>query len=384
MTLPPMPPSTPMPVLVLNAGSSSLKYQVIGASGGEVAARGHSERVGSYDDALQQMYDDLEAQGFGGDSLVAVGHRVVHGGPRLSGPVLIDDDVLVEIEGAIRLAPLHNGPALSGIRSALTRFPALPHVAVFDTAFFADLPPAAATYAIDVELAGREGIRRYGAHGTSHQFVATAAAELLDRPIGDLDQIVLHLGNGASASAVRGGRPVETSMGLTPLEGLVMGTRCGDLDPGVVLDLMRHGGLDLDGVDDLLHHHSGLQGLAGTSDVRDLLAAVDDGDPRARTAYDVYCHRIRKYVGAYLAVLGGADVLCFTAGVGEHSHRVRADVVSGLERLGLVLDPLRNEADEAGPRRISADDSPVTILVVPTDEELMIVREVATLLDLRP
>ncbi len=367
-------------VLVLNAGSSSLKYQVVDAGSGAVAARGHSERVASYDEALQQVYDDLEAQSLGHESLLAVGHRVVHGGPRLTRPVLIDDEVVAEIESAIRLAPLHNGPALAGIRGARARYPALPQVAVFDTAFFADLPAAAATYAIDADLAEREGIRRYGAHGTSHRFVADAAAALLGRPLTEVDQVVLHLGNGASASAVRGGRPVETSMGLTPLEGLVMGTRPGDLDPGVVLDLMRHGGLDLAGVDDLLHHHSGLQGLAGTSDVRDLLAAVDAGDERARTAYDVYCHRIRKYVGAYLAVLGGADALCFTAGVGEHSPRVRAGVVDGLERLGLVLDPGRNAAEGSGARRISTDDSPVAILVVPTDEEAMIAHDVATLL----
>lgn len=229
-------------------------------------------------------------------------------------------------------------------------------------------------------MAERADIRRYGAHGTSHAYVAETVATFLERPLAELDQIVLHLGNGASAAAVRGGRPVDTSMGLTPLEGLVMGTRCGDLDPGVLLHLMRYGGLDVDALDDLLHHHSGLLGLAGISDVRDLLSAVDGGDRRAHTAYEVYCHRIKKYVGAYLAVLGGADVLSFTAGVGEHSHRVRADVLDGLDRLGLVLDPERNAAPLPGIRRISTDASPVTVLVVPTNEELMIARQVVALL----
>ena len=371
-------------VLVLNAGSSSLKYQVIDGDSGAVVVRGLVERVGGadvgHDDALHQMYDDLEARRLGTGTLLAVGHRVVHGGPRLSEAVLIDERVIEEINSAARLAPLHNGPELEGIRSTLQRFADLPQVAVFDTAYFADLPAAAATYAIDVDVAARAGIRRYGAHGTSHAYVAGTVASYLERPLAELDQIVLHLGNGASASAVSGGRPVDTSMGLTPLEGLVMGTRSGDLDPGVLLHLMRYGGLDVDALDDLLHHHSGLQGMAAISDVRDLLSAVDAGDPRARTAYEVYCHRIKKYVGAYLAVLGGADVLSFTAGVGEHSHRVRADVLDGLGRLGLVLDPERNAAPVAGIRRISTDASPITVLVVPTNEELMIARQVVSLL----
>lgn len=371
-------------VLVLNVGSSSLKYQVVDGDSGVVAVHGESERIGDrageHDEALEAMYDALDAQGVAATALLAIGHRVVHGGPRLSEAMAIDDHVVDEIDIATKLAPLHNAPALAGIRSARLRFPDLPQVAVFDTAYFADLPAAAATYAIDVDLAEREDIRRYGAHGTSHRYVAETAAAFLARPLEELDQITLHLGNGASAAAIGGGRPVDTSMGLTPLEGLVMGTRGGDLDPGVVIHLLRHGGFDVEGLDDLLQHRSGLQGLAGISDVRTLLAAVDAGDPRARTAYEVYVHRIRKYVGAYLAVLGGADVLCFTAGVGEHSHRVRADVVHGLERLGLELDPARNRAAGGQTRRISTDASPVEILVVPTDEELMIARQVVTLL----
>lgn len=370
------------PVLVLNAGSSTLKYRVVDPVSGRSPAGGVVERLddGGHRAALVRMHEDLERQGVRAGDLAAVGHRVVHGGARLVAPTVVDDDVLREIDDLARLAPLHNPPAAAGIRSAREQYPALPQVAVFDTGFFADLPPAAATYAIDHELAAREGIRRYGAHGISHRYVAGAVAAHLGRDLATLDQVVLHLGNGASASAIAGGRPVDTSMGLTPLEGLVMGTRGGDLDPGVLLHLQRHAGLGVDDLEDLLHHRSGLVGISGTSDFRDLEDAVDAGDPRARLAYDVCCHRLRRYVGAYLAVLGGADVLTFTAGVGEHSPRLRWDTLQGLERLGVVLDAARNDAPATGARTISADDSPVTVLVVPTDEELAIARAVADLL----
>jgi acetate kinase len=217
-------------------------------------------------------------------------------------------------------------------------------------------------------------------HGTSHEYVAQGAADLLGRDLDKLDQITLHLGNGASAAAVHHGRPVDTSMGLTPLEGLVMGTRGGDLDPGILLHVLRHGDLDLDALEDLLHHGSGLMGLSGHHDLRDVMAAMDAGDDRARLAYDVYCHRIRSYVGAYLAVLGGADAIVLTAGVGEHDARVRADALAGLERLGIEIDPGRNEADDRGPRRISPDGAAVAVLVVPTNEELAIARQVVGLL----
>jgi acetate kinase len=372
-------------VLVLNAGSSTLKYAVVDPASGTTSLHGVVDRIGGPDvpdhtAALDTMQADLAEQGLEQSALLAIGHRVVHGGPHLIRATVVDDDVLAEIEHLARLAPLHNPPAAAGIRSAREHFPGVPQVAAFDTAFFADLPAAAATYAIDAEVAERQQIRRYGAHGISHQYVAGAVAEHLDRPLADLDQIVLHVGNGASAAAIRGGRPVETSMGLTPLEGLVMGTRAGDLDPGVVLHLLRHGELDADGLEDLLHHRSGLQGLAGHHDFRDLLAALDAGDERARTAYDVYCHRIRKYVGAYLAVLDGADVITFTAGVGEHNPRLREDALSGLDRLGVEIDPARNRARATGARRISTDTSRVVVLVVPTNEELAIAREAAALI----
>src|SRR6478609_137777 len=372
------------PVLVLNAGSSSLKYQVVDPVSGRATVRGVVERIGEgtvpdHDAALDVMRDDLERHDVTEGDLSAVGHRVVHGGQSLVGPTVVDDDVLGEIDDLARLAPLHNPPAAAGIRSARRRYPDLPQIAVFDTAFFADLPAAAATYALPSEVTAT-GIRRYGAHGISHQYVASAAAAFLGRPVGDVDQIVLHLGNGASASAISGGRPVDTSMGLTPLEGLVMGSRAGDLDPGLLVHLLRHGDLDLDGLEDLLHHGSGLHGMAGRTDFRDILAAMDAGDRQAQTAYDVYVHRLRKYLGAYLAVLSGADVITFTAGVGEHSPQVRASALQGLGTFGVALDEARNTAGD-GARRISTDSSPTTVLVVPTNEELAIARQVVEVLD---
>ena len=366
-------------ILVLNAGSSSLKYQVVRLPDGSRLLTGHVEEIGQggFGPALDRVVDDLTGAAI---EVAAIGHRVVHGGARHTAPEVVDDALLASIDQLSRLAPLHNPPAAEGIRRAREAFPDVPQVAVFDTAFFADLPAAAATYAIDQEVATTEEIRRYGMHGTSHQYVATAAADFLGKDVGELDQIVLHLGNGASAAAIRGGRPVETSMGLTPLEGLVMGTRAGDVDPGVLLHLMRRAGYDGDSLDDLLNHRSGLHGLAGMSDFRELMSALDSGDRRARLAYDVYCHRLRKYVGAYLAVLGGADVIAFTAGVGENIAPVREDALAGLEGLGIEVDPARNRADADAPRLISADRSRVSVLVVPTDEELAIARNVVDVL----
>lgn len=372
-------------VLVLNAGSSTLKYQVVDPRSGAARVSGHVERIDDatgFEAALRTMSDRLRTEGIDRDDLVAVGHRVVHGGDRLHEPTLLDDEVITTIAELARLAPLHNPPAVAGIRAAIATYGDLPQVAVFDTGFFADLPEVAATYALDRRLADAEGIRRYGAHGISHQYVAGETARALGRDVGDLDQVVLHLGNGASASAIRGGRPVDTSMGMTPLEGLVMGTRPGDLDPGVLLHLLRHGDLDVDGLEDLLQHRSGLEGLAGGHHFRDLTARVEAGDPAARLGWDVYCHRLRKYVGAYLAVLGGADAITFTAGVGEHTPGVRRDALAGLERLGVVLDAERNAA-AAGPGEptvVSADDSPTAVLVVPTNEELAIARQAVALL----
>ena len=370
------------PVLVLNAGSSSLKYQVVVADSGVRHVTGVIERVAEtgFARALRQMTTELHEAGIQPGDLAAVGHRVVHGGPTFTAPVLVDQAVLVRIDALAGFAPLHNPPAATGIRAAREEFPALPQVAVFDTAFFAALPAAAATYAIDIDVAAAHHIKRYGAHGTSYAYVSTEAARVAGRPLDTLDQIVLHLGNGASVAALRGGRPVDTSMGLTPLEGLVMGTRAGDLDPGVLLHLLRSG-MPLEELDDLLHHRSGLAGMSGFSDLRDVQTAIEAGDRRAALAFEVYCRRIRKYVGAYLALLGGADQVVLTGGVGEHDSQVRARALAGLGRIGIELDPDRNDSLSGEAGVISADTSATTILVVPTNEELQIAREVMRLLD---
>jgi acetate kinase len=367
-------------VLVLNAGSSSLKYQVVDPDTGDTAVRGTVERVdeSGWDGALDTVLDAVRDGGVEPEDLVGVGHRVVHGGDRFTEAVLVDDGVAEAIDELAVLAPLHNPPALSGIRLARSAFPDIPQVAVFDTAWFAGLPAAAATYALDRELMERERIRRYGMHGISHQYVAREAARFLGRPPEELAMVVLHLGNGASATAVLDGLPVETSMGLTPLEGLVMGTRGGDVDPGVLLHLLRRG-FTVEQLEDLLNHRAGLQGLAGVHDLRDLHAARARGDERAMSAYEVYCHRLRKYVGAYTAVLGRLDAVVFTAGVGERDPDVRADSLSGLGLLGIEIDAERNFADTSGARVVSTDTSPVPVLVVPTNEELSIARQVAAL-----
>jgi acetate kinase len=359
-------------VLVLNCGSSSVKYRLF--DGDRTLARGLIERIGEasspvpdHDAALRTVMGNVDTNG-----LVAVGHRVVHGGGRFSAPTLIDDTVVTAVEQLVPLAPLHNPANLAGIRVARKLLPDVPQVAVFDTAFHHTLPPAAAAYAIDAALAARHDIHRYGFHGTSHAYVSRRTAALLGRPEGDLNVITLHLGNGASACAVEGGRSVATSMGLSPLEGLVMGTRSGDIDPTVVFHLHRHAGLELDQIDDLLNHRSGLLGLCGANDMREVLSRRSAGDPAATLAFDVYCRRIRGYVGAYYALLGRVDAVTFTAGVGENVGEVRGAALAGLERLGIEVDAGRNAAGEHGERFISGDGADVAVVVVPTDEELEI------------
>lgn len=403
-------------ILVVNSGSSSFKYQLIDVATEDVLASGLVERIGEdvgsathtvsaagfgharagepAPTVLEATYDRelpipdhtagfavmLEAFAQNGPSLsgnppVAVGHRVVHGGARFYEPTLITPLVEINIDELSVLAPLHNPANLEGIRAAKQAFPDIPHVAVFDTAFHQTLAPAAYTYAIDRELAEAHRVRRYGFHGTSHKFVSEAAANFVGRDLTELRQIVFHLGNGASATAIRGRRSVDTSMGLTPLEGLVMGTRSGDLDPAVLIHLARRAGQSIDDLDDLLNRRSGLRGLAGVSDMRDLVARRDAGDPAAALAFDVYIHRLRAYAGAYLAQLGGVDVISFTAGVGENSAEVRAAALETLGFAGVQIDPERNAARGRGIRVISTDSSPVTILVVPTNEELEIARQ---------
>jgi len=379
-------------VFVLNSGSSSIKYTVLTLVDDVeplVLAEGAVERIGEpgsgvadHATALATVLADIADI-----PIDAVGHRVVHGGELFTDATVIDDDVEAAIEQLVELAPLHNPAGLAGIRAARAALPDVTHVAVFDTSFHATISAEAATYAIDADLAARHGIRRYGFHGTSYQYVSRAAAELLGGLPGDvqadgqLRMIVLHLGNGASAAAIRGGRSVDTSMGLTPLEGLVMGTRSGDIDPAIPFHLHRVAGLSIDELDGLLNRKSGLLGLSGHSDMREVIDAADAGEAGATLALDVYLHRIRHYIGAYAAVLGGLDALVFTAGVGENSDVVRAGAVRGLEFLGIELDPDANAARGDEPRSISRAGSPVAVLVIPTNEELEIARQTIARVD---
>jgi acetate kinase len=387
----------PAQILVLNCGSSSVKYQVIDAESEAALATGLIEKIGlpvgnvthktpdhtesfeapipDHTVALQLVVRCLKDYGPGLDHIIAVGHRAVHGGERFRAPQLIDDTViagLVELSG---LAPLHNPPGVAGILAARAALPNVPHVAIFDTAFFTTLEPAAYTYAIDKDLAQRYSIRKYGFHGTSHDYVSKRTAAFLQRDLASFSQIVCHLGNGASISAIQGGVAVDQSMGLTPLPGLVMGTRSGDVDPGLFAYLARVADMDSAAVDVLLNKRSGIAGLAdGTSDFRDLRAKIEAGDQDATLAFDVYIHRLLTYIGSYHAVLGGTDVLVFTAGVGENDADVRRSVCDRLAPLGFLLDPAANAARSREPRIISRPDSPVTILVVPTNEELAMAR----------
>jgi acetate kinase len=390
-------------VLVVNCGSSSIKYQLVDAESGDALAKGLVERIGEdtsllhhtvagtdaqvlreqpladHEDGLRAVLAAFDEVGpsLAHAGLAAVGHRVVHGGDRFADPALVDDEVVATIGELVPLAPLHNPANLEGIEVARRVFPDVPQVAVFDTAFHQTLPPHAYTYALDRGVARELGIRRYGFHGTSHAFVSREAARRLGG--GDeLALVVLHLGNGASASAVVGGRCLDTSMGLTPLEGLVMGTRSGDVDPAVIFHLRREGGMSVDEIDDLLNKRSGMLGLAGANDLREVWRLADDGDRDAQVALEVYAYRIRKYIGAYAAAMGRLDAIVFTAGVGENDDRMRALVLEGLAGLGVVLDPARNLAPPTS-GVITADDSRVTALVVATNEELEIARAALSL-----
>ena len=396
-----------MHVLVVNCGSSSLKFQLIALPDEQVVAKGIIERIGQEVDA--QFSYETEAGEFpqtavaaadhtsamtlviralsSGETAVlsseedvgAFGHRVVHGGERFTGAVRINADVIDCIDECIPLAPLHNPAAVAGLESAMAEHPEVPHVAVFDTAFHATMPAAAYTYAIDQAVAREHRIRRYGFHGTSHKYVTAKAAEVLGKPVDQVDLVTLHLGNGASACAVRGGRSVETSMGLTPLEGLVMGTRSGDIDPALFFHLITTAGMTADEVDAMLNKRSGLLGLCGQNDLREVHALAARGNRDAELALSVYVHRIRKYLGAYLAVLGRADAIVFTAGVGENDPEIRRRVISGLELIGVAIDQERNAATRgpSAPVDLSFRGAPIRVLVVPTNEELEIARQTA-------
>jgi acetate kinase len=377
-------------VLVINSGSSSLKYQLVEPDSGTSRAGGTIERIGEesspvadHQAALRLAFEQLAEAGIDLQTagLLAVGHRVVHGGQEFHRPTLVDDAVIGRLNELSTLAPLHNPPAVKAIEVARKLLPDVPHVAVFDTAFFHDLPPEAATYAVERGLAEQWQIRRYGFHGTSHRYVSEQAAAFLDRPPDSLNQIVLHLGNGASASAIADGRPVDTSMGLTPLEGLVMGTRSGDIDPSVVSYLWRTAKMGVDEIESMLNHRSGVLGLAGERDFRRLHRMIESGDSAAQLAYDVFIHRLRKYIGAYLAVLGHTDVVSFTAGIGENDAAVRRDALTGMGEFGVLLDEDRNISPDKGARRISKDGSPIVVLVIPTNEELAIARDCVSVLE---
>lgn len=387
-------------VLVVNSGSSSLKFQLVDLSDDSWAAKGLLERIGESESrfvlelpdqspqidsshladhgtALSEMLNALQRNGSGLEDLVAVGHRVVHGGPDYRQPTVIGDDVVAGIEALVPLAPLHNPPALTGIRELRRLLPDVPQVAVFDTAFHADMPPEAYTYAIPVELAHRYRLRRYGFHGTSFRYVTRRAAELLAVPVDEVNLVICHLGNGASMAAVRRGVGVDTSMGLTPLQGLVMGTRSGDIDPAVVFQLVRVAGMELEDVDDLLNKASGLKGLAGDQDMREVHRRADAGDAAARLALDVYAYRIRFYLAAYLGVVSNVHAVVFTAGIGEHDAALRHQVCAPLAHLGVRIDEAANERPGGGERRIDDGTGPLRLLVVPTNEEVEIARQAA-------
>ena len=390
-----------MNVLVINAGSSSLKYQLINVETHTLMAKGICERVGSaeafhkhglddnevvidakmadHDDAIALVLDSLvSGEGAAISSLSeidAVGHRIVQGGKYFDRSVLIDDDVIAKIDELAELAPLHNGAALMGIRACMNHMPGIPMVAVFDTSFFTTLPPKAYMYPLPYELYEKYAIRKYGAHGTSHRYISERAAAVLDEPIEDLKLITLHLGNGCSASAIDHGVAVDTSMGLTPLDGLMMGTRCGAIDPAIVPFVMEHENLTAEEMNNLMNKQSGLLGISGVSnDLRSVRTASEEGNERAMLAYDMFSNSVKKYIGQYIAVMGGVDAIVLTAGVGENCDKMRRMIFSGLQPLGIVLDEEKNR-HRGFERIISTDDSEVQIIIIPTNEEYMIARD---------
>ncbi|APT93317.1 acetate kinase [Corynebacterium phocae] len=393
-------------VLVLNSGSSSVKFQVVdptaaatdaplvsglveqvGEPKGSVTVKTGGEKfteeleIPNHSVGLNRAFEIMHEHKVGPQDveLIAVGHRVVHGGQIFSEPVVIDDNAESKIEDLIPLAPLHNPANLDGIRTARAILPDVPHVAVFDTAFFNTMPQAAALYAINSEVAKEHNIRRYGFHGTSHEFVSQQVPGLIERDPAETNQITLHLGNGASCAAVANGKAIDTSMGLTPLAGLVMGTRCGDVDPGIIFHLARQAGMGIDEIDNLLNKQSGVKGIAGVNDFRVLHEKIQGGDSQAKLAYEIYIHQLRRFIGSYMIALGRVDAITFTAGVGENDDDVRADALAGLEMYGIKLDKEKNSVRSSEARVISTPDSAVKVLVVPTNEELAIAQKATEL-----
>ena len=363
------------PILVINSGSSSLKYQLIDVDSNQSLLSGTIERVQSHEAAFSQMLEKLKEIAI---SPVALAHRVVHGGDRFSKPTVIIKEVEKAIEELIPLAPLHNPGNLAGIRAAERAFPELPQVAVFDTAFHQSMPESSYRYAIDVELAKKLGVRKYGFHGASHSYVTRRAAQHLGIELTTFNAVVLHLGNGASVCAVKDGASFDTSMGLTPLAGLVMGSRSGDLDPAVIFYLIREGKLSIDEVDELLNKRSGLLGLSGVSDFRDLEGKASSGDKAAQLAIEIFVERARQYLGGYLARLGRVDAVIFTGGIGENNAGVRQRICSDLQTMGISIASASNQDQSREIRKIS--DGKVAVLVVPTNEELEIATQAAKLI----
>ena len=392
-----------MKILVINAGSSSLKYQLVDTDLDKMLAKGLCERVGSKDSYIkhgadkderifaQYMADHEEALKVVFDALIhserstitsideidAIGHRIVHGGNYFDSSALITDEVLQKIESLCTLAPLHNPPALKCIQVCQDLAPGLPQVAVFDTSFFQTLPPSAYMYPLPYELCEKHQIRKYGAHGTSHRYIANRCAALMDQPLEDLKIITCHLGNGCSISAIDHGIAVDTSMGFTPLDGLMMGTRCGAIDPAIIPFLEEAEGLTPTQINEIMNKKSGLLGVSGISnDMRDVRKGAEAGEERAVLAYEMYAHSIRKYLGQYMIEMAGVDAIVLTAGVGENCDRMRRLAFAGLQPLGIILDQEKNSRSHHGKERfISHDDSPVKIIVIPTNEEMMIAQD---------
>ncbi|NNJ93313.1 MAG: acetate kinase [Halobacteria archaeon] len=397
-----------MRLLVLNSGSSSIKYCVLDMADESPLFSGKIERIGESDslfvdrahfasaDAQEQIehrqvvdhatglsmiFDRLRDNEAGSEyPFHAAAHRVVHGGGRFKQPVIIDDSVMEVLEKTIPLAPLHNPPSLSGIKVTQRNYPGIRQVAVFDTSFFASLPARAYRYAIPDRLYREHNIRRFGFHGISHRYVAAASASYLKRPLEKLRLITVHLGNGASASAIDKGLCIDTSMGMTPTEGLVMGSRCGDLDPSLHFYLARTAGMGIDEIETMLNNQSGLKGLCGCSDIREVHKLADAGDERARLAIDIYCYRVSKYIGAYVTVLGGLDALVYTGGVGENDPVVRQLICDRLSVLGIALDHKKNNDCTGKAGAISSDASRAKVVVIPANEELEIARQTSILL----
>lgn len=397
-----------MNILVINAGSSSLKYQFIDMTTENVLAKGIAERIGIADsilkhqatgkerhDVKQDMHDHIDAVKLVLNMLIdpeygvikdmgeinAVGHRVLHGGERFTNSVIINDEVIKAIEDHIELGPLHNPANLMGIQACAKVMPDVPMVAVFDTAFHQTMPKKAYLYALPYDAYKRLRIRRYGFHGTSHRYVSQRVAQLLHRSFDELKIITCHLGNGSSVAAVKYGKCIDTSMGLTPLEGLVMGTRCGDIDPAIVGYIMKKENLTVDEMDNYMNKKSGVLGLSGiSSDFRDLDAAAKEGNERAQMALQVFAYRVKKYIGSYAAAMGGVDCIVFTGGIGENTGSMRKLICEDLDFLGLVIDDERNKI-RAQEQMITTNDSRVKVMIVPTNEELMIARDTLELVN---